>query len=80
MMFNETEEEDSEESWVAGSGDAAFMVLDMHPDLGEPTEQLGIEVEQDDNDTITDFKQRFGEKLLWASGKLIDTFYFVQIQ
>lgn len=59
-------EEDSEESWVAGSGEAAFFLLDMHPDLGEPIEQLGIEIEQDpDDDNVTDFKQRFGEKLLW---------------
>lgn len=48
--------------------DAAHFKLDMHPDLGEPSEQLGMEVEQDDNDNVTDFKQRFGEKLLWESG------------
>uniref|UniRef100_A0A1L8DEQ6 Putative transporter n=1 Tax=Nyssomyia neivai TaxID=330878 RepID=A0A1L8DEQ6_9DIPT len=47
---------------------SAFFLLDMHPDLGDPIEQLGMEVEQDDNDTITGFKQRFGEKLLWDSG------------
>jgi hypothetical protein len=63
------EEESEEESWVAGSGDWAAITLDMHPDLGEPPEQLGIEVEQDESDNVTDFKQRFGEKLLWASGK-----------
>lgn len=40
----------------------------MHPDLGEPIENLGMEVIQDENDTVTDFKQRFGEKLLWNSG------------
>lgn len=40
----------------------------MHADLGDPIEQLGIEIEQDDNDTVTDFKTRFGEKLLWDSG------------
>lgn len=62
------EEDDSEESWVVGSGDTAFFVLDMHPDLGDPIEQLGIEIEQDDNDTVTDFKQRFGEKMLWKQG------------
>lgn len=47
---------------------AAHFLLDMHPDLGEPIEQLGMEIAQDDNDTVTDFKQRFGEKLLWDSG------------
>jgi hypothetical protein len=76
QLMNETsttdmmeEEESEEESWVAGSGDWAHMLLDMHPDLGDPPEQLGIEVEQDESENVTDFKQRFGEKLLWASGK-----------
>lgn len=45
-----------------------FVLLDMHPDLGDPVEVLGIEIEQDVNDTATDFRQRFGEKLLWKSG------------
>lgn len=58
--------EESEETMK--SKDVTFFILDMHPDLGEPIEQLGMEVEQDDNDTVTDFKQRFGVKLLWASG------------
>lgn len=40
----------------------------MHPYLGDPKENLGIVVEQDDNETVTDFKTRFGEKLLWDSG------------
>lgn len=53
---------------LADNDDAAYFLLDMHPDLGEPIEQLGMEVQQDENDTITDFKQRFGEKLLWDSG------------
>jgi hypothetical protein len=39
----------------------------MHPDLGDPIEQLGIELE-DDNENHTDFIQRFGEKLLWEKG------------
>ncbi|XP_052894312.1 uncharacterized protein LOC128301736 [Anopheles moucheti] len=63
------ESEESEEGWVvAGSGDSAFIVLDMHPDLGEPIEQLGMEVEHDDNATVTDFKTRFGVALLWKQG------------
>lgn len=61
-------EEESEESWVAGSGEAAFFLLDMHPDLGDPIEQLGIEIEDDHDDNVTDFIQRFGEKLLWEKG------------
>uniref|UniRef100_A0A182TS11 Major facilitator superfamily associated domain-containing protein n=1 Tax=Anopheles melas TaxID=34690 RepID=A0A182TS11_9DIPT len=61
--------EESEEGWVvAGSGDSAFIVLDMHPDLGEPIEQLGMEIEHDDNATVTDFKTRFGVALLWQQG------------
>lgn len=65
-----TEESEEEEGgWVlADADDAAHFLLDMHPYLGDPIEQLGMEVEQDDNETVTDFKQRFGEKLLWASG------------
>jgi hypothetical protein len=39
----------------------------MHPDLGDPIEQLGIELEDDDKNH-TDFIQRFGEKLLWEKG------------
>lgn len=61
-------EKESEESWVAGSGEAAFFLLDMHPDLGDPIEQLGIEIEEDSDDNVTDFIQRFGEKLLWEKG------------
>uniref|UniRef100_U5EED9 Putative transporter n=1 Tax=Corethrella appendiculata TaxID=1370023 RepID=U5EED9_9DIPT len=62
-------DDEGDESWVvAGSGDATFLILDMHPDLGDPIENLGMEIEQDDNETITDFKTRFGEALLWKSG------------
>lgn len=64
--FNTSEE--SEESWVVDSEESAFFKLDMHPDLGDPIEQLGIEIEQDDNVTVTDFKTRFGEKFLWGQG------------
>ncbi|XP_022114941.1 uncharacterized protein LOC110993123 [Pieris rapae] len=48
--------------------DAAFFLIEVHDDLGEPKEQLGIEMERDDNDTVTDFRSRFGEKLLLAQG------------
>ncbi|XP_055639140.1 uncharacterized protein LOC129777095 isoform X2 [Toxorhynchites rutilus septentrionalis] len=69
ILNHEPDSEESEESWViAGSGDSAFFVLDMHPDLGEPIEQLGMEIEHDDNETVTDFKTRFGVKLLWKQG------------
>ena len=39
----------------------------MHPDLGDPIEQLGIELE-DDDENRTDFIQRFGDKLLYEKG------------
>lgn len=65
---SEIQEESEEESWVAGSGEAAFFLLDMHPDLGDPIEQLGIEIEDNHEDNVTDFIQRFGEKLLWDKG------------
>ncbi|VVC91148.1 uncharacterized protein LOC126976383 [Leptidea sinapis] len=48
--------------------DAAFFLIEVHDDLGEPKEQLGIEMERDDNDTVTDFRSRFGEKLLLSQG------------
>ncbi|CRK88289.1 CLUMA_CG002068, isoform A [Clunio marinus] len=65
---SETLDESEEESWVAGSGEAVLFHLDMHPDLGDPIEQLGIEIEDDNEDNVTDFIQRFGEKLLWTKG------------
>lgn len=48
--------------------DASFFLIEVHDDLGEPKEQLGMEMERDDNDTVTDFRSRFDEKLLIASG------------
>ncbi|XP_055856007.1 uncharacterized protein LOC129919182 isoform X1 [Episyrphus balteatus] len=64
-----TVEYQTEPGWVlSSSDDSAFFFLDMHPDLADPIEQLGMEIEPDDNETVTDFKQRFGEKLLWRQG------------
>ncbi|XP_053614679.1 uncharacterized protein LOC128677686 isoform X1 [Plodia interpunctella] len=48
--------------------DAAYFLIEVHDDLGEPKEQLGIEMERDENDPVTDFRSRFGEKLLIAQG------------
>ncbi|KAL5279758.1 hypothetical protein ACFFRR_004012 [Megaselia abdita] len=57
------------ESWVlAAYGESTFFELDMHPDLAAPIEQLGMEIEKDDNETVTDFVQRFGRELLWQNG------------
>lgn len=61
-------ESKEDESWVAGSGESVFFTLDIHPDLGDPIEQLGIEIEDSHDENVTDFKQRFGEKLLWEKG------------
>ncbi|XP_063357738.1 uncharacterized protein LOC134647335 [Cydia amplana] len=59
-LFNITDDEDY--------NDAAFFLVEVHEDLGDPKEQLGIEMERDENETITDFKTRFGEKLLIDQG------------
>lgn len=57
------------ESWVLEAyGESTFFELDMHPDLADPIEQLGMEIEKDDNKTVTDFVQRFGRELLWQNG------------
>ncbi|KAL4713882.1 hypothetical protein ACJJTC_015536 [Scirpophaga incertulas] len=56
--------EDDEEDF----NDAAFFLIEVHDDLGEPKEQLGIEMERDADDPVTDFRSRFGEKLLISQG------------
>lgn len=48
---------------------AYLFVLDMHPDLGDPIEQIGIEMESaEDDDSVVDFKKKFSEKLLTQAG------------
>ncbi|XP_052851424.1 uncharacterized protein LOC128261672 isoform X2 [Drosophila gunungcola] len=57
-------------SWVhSDNDDATYFMLQMHPDLADPTEQLGMEIEQDANETVTDIRQRFGEDYL-VRGKI----------
>ncbi|XP_017154292.1 uncharacterized protein LOC108163489 isoform X2 [Drosophila miranda] len=52
-------------SWVhSDNEDTTYFMLQMHPDLAEPTEQLGMEIEQDANETVTDILQRFGKERL----------------
>ncbi|KAH8289896.1 hypothetical protein KR018_000585 [Drosophila ironensis] len=52
-------------SWVhSDNEDATYFMLQMHPDLADPTEQLGMEIEQDANETVTDILQRFGRENL----------------
>lgn len=53
---------------LANEDDAAHFKLDMHPNLGDPIEQLGMEIEEDESENTTDYKTRFGEKLLWDNG------------
>lgn len=52
------------------NNDDFHFLLDMHPDLGDPTEQLGIEIEPEEgeNDTLAMFRSRFGDRLLWTAG------------
>ncbi|XP_044256742.1 uncharacterized protein LOC123006376 [Tribolium madens] len=46
-----------------------LFTLDMHPNLGEPIEQGGIDLESaEEDDNVIDFKKRFREKLLRRSG------------
>ncbi|KAJ8926921.1 hypothetical protein NQ314_020773 [Rhamnusium bicolor] len=43
--------------------------LDMHPNLGDPVEQFGIELEStEEDDDVTDFKKRFRDGLLKRNG------------
>ncbi|XP_026461560.1 uncharacterized protein LOC113363284 [Ctenocephalides felis] len=52
----------------SNTDDVIFLILDMHSNLGEPIEHLGIEIEQDENDTSIDYKHRFGEQMLLKHG------------
>ncbi|BES92459.1 Major facilitator superfamily domain containing [Nesidiocoris tenuis] len=45
-----------------------FIRVDMHEGLMDPVEHLGIEIEPDDNETMTDFRQHFTEEMLTAGG------------
>lgn len=70
LVFRKAKREKKKEKLKKANitNDVLFFLLDMHPDLGDPVEVLGIEIEQDDNDTVTDFRQRFGEPLLLEAG------------
>ncbi|KAK9505055.1 hypothetical protein O3M35_009205 [Rhynocoris fuscipes] len=49
--------------------EAVLMIIDMHPDLMDPVEHLGIEMEFDDGDEqITDFRQHFSMEMLVSNG------------
>ncbi|XP_050532954.1 uncharacterized protein LOC126900957, partial [Daktulosphaira vitifoliae] len=46
-----------------------FVVLDMHPGLMDPTETLGMELpEPDQDEQVTDFRQHFSSDMLISSG------------
>ncbi|XP_072377023.1 major facilitator superfamily domain-containing protein 6-like [Diabrotica undecimpunctata] len=47
---------------------ATAFTLDMHPKLGEPVEQFGIEIEDEDDEDVTDFKKRFRLGMLKRHG------------
>ncbi|KAF6212821.1 hypothetical protein GE061_010530 [Apolygus lucorum] len=53
---------------TATTPNPAFFKIDMHPDLTGPSEHLGLEIEPDDNETVTDFRQHFPEKMLVSGG------------
>ncbi|KPU74008.1 uncharacterized protein Dana_GF15870, isoform C [Drosophila ananassae] len=60
-----TKKQNESSSWVhSDNDDATYFMLQMHPDLADPTEQLGMEIEQDANETVTDILQRFGRENL----------------
>ncbi|EDW29356.1 GL18464 [Drosophila persimilis] len=62
---SQQKEEVKSSSWVhSDNEDTTYFMLQMHPDLAEPTEQLGMEIEQDANETVTDILQRFGKERL----------------
>ncbi|CAH1160196.1 unnamed protein product [Phaedon cochleariae] len=48
---------------------AAAFTLDMHPNLGEPIEQFGIEIESaEEDEDVTEFKKRFRAGMLRKNG------------
>lgn len=50
---------------------AKALTLDMHPNLGDPVEQFGIELESVEEEDVTDFKKRFRMGMLRRYG--VDT-------
>lgn len=55
------------ESWVTRKNSSVYLRMKVYANLGDPTEQLGIEIEESSDDNHTHFKQRFGEKVLIES-------------
>lgn len=47
---------------------ATALTLDMHPNLGDPVEQFGIELESGEEEDVTDFKKRFRSGMLKKYG------------
>ncbi|CAB3378367.1 Hypothetical predicted protein [Cloeon dipterum] len=50
------------------NNDDFHFLLDMHPDLADPTENMGIEVEAQSNRTLEMFRARFSDRVLWSAG------------
>ncbi|XP_059480405.1 major facilitator superfamily domain-containing protein 6-like [Neocloeon triangulifer] len=73
--FNATEDpllmmlaiNDTINSGEVNNDDFQFL-LDMHPDLADPTENMGIEVESQSNRTLEMFRARFSDRVLWTAG------------
>lgn len=47
---------------------ATSFTLDMHPNLGDPVETFGIEIEDENDEDVTDFKKRFRLGMLKRHG------------
>ncbi|XP_056647706.1 uncharacterized protein LOC130452445 [Diorhabda sublineata] len=47
---------------------ATSFTLDMHPNLGDPVETFGIEIEDESDEDVTDFKKRFRAGMLKRNG------------
>ncbi|KAL0273281.1 UNVERIFIED_CONTAM: hypothetical protein PYX00_005990 [Menopon gallinae] len=50
--------------------ESAFFYIGLHKNLGDPIEQLGLEIEPDEDEVepVTDFRTRFGPELLMEAG------------
>lgn len=58
---------DTYNSGEENNDDFRFL-LDMHPGLANPTENLGIEIESESNKSLAMFRARFGDRVLWTAG------------
>ncbi|XP_034239545.1 uncharacterized protein LOC117644314 [Thrips palmi] len=45
-----------------------YVIIEMHPDLMDPIEQLGMEMQPDENETVNDFTAHFSQRLMEDAG------------